>query len=247
MLFLVGSRDRRRIMETGECIMIELRKFFAVLAAGLMLASCQTTGVRGLEYLNIPSGKARNPAVIVLPTKSGVTSYIVEFADQLSRHGYVTAVVDFTTKGGADNIEAAYDFLKTQPTVLPNKIGVVGFSKGATQGLDFATYSHSFTRRRVQAHVSYYSGPGAGNIDEKHPPILFLHGDQDIRTSPGDIRNFCKAQKDYGSVCEFHIYKGVTHSFTHSSSWGSYDGAATADAFKRSLRFLDTHLKGKSG
>ena len=46
---------------------------------------------------------------------------------------------------------------------------------------------------------------------------------------------------------EFHIYKGVTHAFTHSSSWGSYDGTATANAFKRALRFLDTHLKGKSG
>ena len=235
-------------METGECIMIELRKIFVVLAAGLMLASCQTTSVRGLDSLNTPSGKARNPAVIVLPTTAGVTSYISEYAYQLSGHGYVTAVVDWTSRGGRDNIEAAYDFLITQPTVLPDKIGVVGFSKGATQGISFATYQHSFTKRRVQAHVSYYSGPGAGLIDENHPPILFLHGDQDMRTGASDIRDFCKAQKKlFGSICEFHIYKGVTHSFTHSSSWGSYDGAATSDAFKRSLRFLDTHLKGKSG
>ena len=227
--------------------MIEIRKILVVLTIALVLPAFQNTGVRGLKHLNIPSGKTRNPAVIVLPTRSGVNSYVVKFAKQLSRHGYVTAVVDFTTKGGADNIEATYDFLITLPTVLPNKIGVVGFSKGATQGLDFATYSHNFTKRRVQAHVSYYSGPGSGNIDEKHPPILFLHGDKDMRTSPGNIRNFCKAQKDYGTPCEFHIYKGVTHSFTHSSKWGSYDAAATADAFKRTLRFLDRHLKEKSG
>ena len=220
-------------------------KISLALIMGLSLAACQTTGVQGLVSFNTPSGKDRHPGVIVLPTSFGINSYIIEFGHQLSRQGYVTAVVDFIkAKGGVDNIEAAYDFLSTHPAVLPDRIGLVGFSKGANNAVGFAQYSHNFTKRRVQAIVGYYSGPDAGPNDERHPPILFLHGDQDIRMAPSGIRNFCKLQKELGTHCEFHIYEGVGHSFTHRSDWGTYDPATTTDAFKRAVRFLDKHLKG---
>jgi dienelactone hydrolase len=197
------------------------RLFLYLFIAAVMLGGCaSSTGVPGIKHISIPSDEDRHPAVIVLPTQGGVHPHVVEFASKLSRRGYVTVVVDFIrTRGGTDNIDAAHDFLSTHPSVLSDRIGVVGFSKGANQAVAFSKFSHKFTERRVQAVVAYYTGPSSGPNDELQPPILFLHGDQDSRVSPGHIRRFCQRQLNMGTVCKVHIYEGVTHAFDQPSSW----------------------------
>ncbi len=218
----------------------------AMLTASTLAACTAGTGGSGVPYVFKPSGSGKFPAVIVLHTRGGVQPHVVEFADDLSRRGYVTAVVDYFATGGVDNIEKGYDFLAQHEAVASDRIGVVGFSKGGHQAINFAYFSHRFTERRVGAIVAYYIGPDTGINDERHPPILFLHGSDDVHVSSGRLRTFCKVQRKMNTLCEAVVFQDVLHAFDHPTAvYGGYDSAAKVKAFEEAASFLDKHLKGK--
>ena len=204
-------------------------------------------------YLYKPSGDGRFPAVIFLHTIAGMQPHVLDFATALSRKGYVTLAVDYFSGRGklppnrlgySQHIQDAYDYLKTLPIVDPERIGMVGISLGPRKALEFAGYSN----RPIRGIVSYYVGrlylvrPGL----HEYPPLLFLHGELDQETDPEMVRSFCAEQERIQKVCEFHIYKGVRHAFTHQSRYGGYDAHTTADAFKRAVTFLDKYVKNRS-
>lgn len=217
------------------------------LAVSALTGCASSSGIPGVPYVFTPSGEGRFPAVIILHTKGGVSSHEIEFARKLSRRGYVTAVVDYFAPGGVDNIEKGYDLLVSHTAVLPDRIGLVGFSKGAKEAIDFSFHSHKFTERRVRAIVAYYISPSIGISYEQHPPILFLHGTLDVHSSPEQVLAFCELQRKLGAMCEAEIFEGVRHAFDHPTrEYGGYDRAITAVAFKKALWFLDKNLKGPS-
>jgi carboxymethylenebutenolidase len=207
-----------------------------------------------VTYMYTPSGKGPFPAVIVLHTIGGMLPHVQEFASALSSKGYITLAVNYFSGRGKlayaklgydQHIVDAYDHLITLPMVDPERIGMVGFSLGPRKALEF---SYSYPKKQIRGIVSYYVGrlylepaglPG-------YPPILFLHGEKDQESDPEEIRLFCVAQKKMQQVCEFHIYQGVRHAFDHQSKYDGYDHSATADAFKRSVVFLDKYVKDRS-
>lgn len=197
-----------------------------------------------------PPGEGPFPAVIVLHTIAGMQPHVTQFASALSREGYVTMAVDYFSGrwklpynklGYPQHIQDAYDYLKTLPMIDPDRIGMVGFSLGPRKALEFARDSN----RPIQGIVSYYVGrlylvsPGL----QEYPPILFLHGELDQETAPEMILSFCAEQERLQKVCEFHIYKGVRHAFTHESHYNGYSPQTAADAFKRTVTFLDKYVK----
>lgn len=234
--------------------MIELRKFFVVLTVALVLASCQTTGA-GVKlpdgsiigtYLYKPSGKGPYPAVIVLHHAGGLTDQIKEFSGELSDENFVTVAVDYTTGGGwlSDKVGAVYDYLQKLPEVDPERIGMLGFSRGALEGTGIIIdWQNEYPIRPIRAFVSYYVGRGVNGAMPAFPPILFLHGDKDVETDSRAIVAVCEELKKMGNVCEAKIYKATYHAFTHNSRYGGYDGQVSADAFKRAVAFLNKHLR----
>lgn len=192
-------------------------------------------------YLYTPSGEGPFPAVIVLHTKAGIRSHVLDFASALSRKGYVTLTVDYY-RNRSENIVDAYDHLKNLTMVDPNRIGMVGFSLGSYKAFDFVLDNPG---RKIRAIVNYYAGGWFWEFGRsEYPPTLFLHGDLDDSSSL--VKPFCEDQKKIARLCEVHLYEGVGHGFdTHSPKY-DFDGFATADAFKRSLVFLDKHVKVKS-
>jgi len=201
-----------------------------------------------------PPGKGPFPAVIVLHTCGGIQDYLLDFADDLSDEGYVTPVVDYLSAPCGSGFDAdvvkeelriiaeAYDQLKAQPAVDPDRIGMVGFSRGSNRALIFAQY---YPDRKIRGIVSYFVGcwrcgyPAYGIAN--FPPILFLHGDLD-RIQPFRLEKYCSFQRPAGNICEVHIYKGVYHNFLK----GDFNAFAEADAFKRAVAFFEKHVKGKS-
>jgi carboxymethylenebutenolidase len=194
-----------------------------------------------------PKGSGPYPGIILLHTSGGVKSHIVKFGRQLVGNGYVAVVVDYLTSGGTDNIDKGYDRLMKDAKVANDRIGVVGFSKGGDQGIKFINYSHNFTERRVQAFVSHYIGPVIPTNDELQPPMLFLHEGVVSKITPAAVENFCKLQVELGMICETHIYKRAHHGWDTNCSYCKYSGKITKDAFKRTIEFLDTHLKELPG
>ena len=92
-----------------------------------------------------PSAKSPSPAVIVLHSGSGLLPYYLDFAAALQRKGYITITPKYCfDRKDCDlgdhseqlrRIADAYDRLKTLPGVDPNRIGLVGFSRGASRAI----------------------------------------------------------------------------------------------------------------
>ena len=209
----------------------------------LGLQGCASTPGGGSVYM--PSEQGLYPAVIVLHSIRGLSSHEEEFAWRLLNQGYVTMTVNYFGEDG-NNIERGYKYISTLPNVDPQKIGLVGFSMGARQALYFASRFNAVeSNQQIAGIVSYYIGSDIVTWikSAEHPPILFLHGDQDVKVQPREIINYCKVQKESNTVCDYHIYKGAKHAFDRRSTYGSKNSTVTSDAWKRAVDFLDIHVK----
>jgi dienelactone hydrolase len=180
----------------------------------------------------------------VLHSKGGLTEHEKRFANKLARNGYVAVPVDYFARGGTDNIIAAYDQLMQHPRVKKDSIGLVGFSRGATEAIQFTYLSHKFSERRIKAIVLFYIGPRVPLVSSEYfPSVLFLHGDRDVHVSVRSIDLFCALQKKNGYWCEAVIYPGVRHAFDRQTlEYEGYNSKAAKDSYKRALTFLSTHL-----
>lgn len=136
--------------------------------------------------------------------------------------------------------------MKTLPSVDPNRIGMVGFSRGASRAISFAEF---YPGRKIKGVVSYYLAHlryiTFGRPE--YPPVLFLHGELDDEATPAWIKSFCTVENEMGKVCEFKIYPGIYHAFTHHTRrYGPRSSSVTADAWERAVAFLDKYVSGQS-
>lgn len=211
-----------------------------------VLLGCSS--IPGGGSISEPSGEGPFPAIIVLHTSGGLTQHERNYAKKLSANGYVATAVNWSS-GGGTSVTDAYDYLIARPDVDPDRIGLVGFSKGALSALWLSSrLSLMQSDYNIAGVVSYYIGhsivPWIKQLD--HPPTLFLHGDQDLYVEPIEIINYCQERIENNAVCEYKIYKGAKHAFDHQSPFRGYDGVVTADAWNRALAFLDIYVKRES-
>jgi dienelactone hydrolase len=109
--------------------------YFLLLYFAVVFPSCGANSY-------VPPGKGPFPAVILLHSQAGLTNEVLQFASDLSREGYVAWPLHYLSGGRGDGfrrevinkelsiIAAAYDELKAYPNVDPNRIAMVGFSRG---------------------------------------------------------------------------------------------------------------------
>ena len=72
-------------------------------------------------------------------------------------------------------------------------------------------------------------------------PILGLFGGADEGIPVEGVREFERGLHELGKDAEIHVYPGAKHAFANPSG-GNYDAAAAADAWQKTLAFLDKHL-----
>jgi len=235
------------LVEIKNRVDLRRRLTVVVLVAWAGAGCASLTGDPGVPHLFVPSGKGPFPGVIVLHAKGGLEPHFVNYAQELSKYGFVTVAVDYHSRGGTDNINKGYDLLARHPSVSPGRIGVLGFSRGAFEAVRISYYYPEFTDRRLGAVVAYYVAPTAGfTASERHAPILFLHGTDDVHTGADEVRRFCESQQRIGAQCEAEIYPGVRHAFDQPNNreYNGYDPEATKAAFAKAVAFLDRELKG---
>ncbi len=217
-----------------------------ILIFGLLLVAtlsgCATSGV---PYLYKDTQRSNQPAVIILHTSTGIDSGEYEYARFLKSKGFAVAVVDYYSQGGTDNIGKAYDQLISDNKVDPTRIGLVGFSRGAHIAINTSSLANKFESRKYNAIVSFYIGPFVPSNSEHVPPILFLHGDQDVYVQGNRIEQFCDIQKRiYKKVCEYKIFTDTKHSFDKArSKYQGYNVVVTNESYNRSVNFLNQYLK----
>jgi carboxymethylenebutenolidase len=74
-------------------------------------------------------------------------------------------------------------------------------------------------------------------------PVLGIYAGQDNFVTPAVVHKLDQQMKALGKSFEFHIYENTDHAFFNDTRPEVYDEKASADAWRRSLKFLREHLK----
>jgi carboxymethylenebutenolidase len=213
--------------------------------------------VQGMIYT--PQGKGPFPAVIVIHEWWGLDDWVKEQASKLADAGYAALAIDlYRGKSTANpeeahefmrgvpedrakrDLRAAFDYLKAQKYVKPDRIGSLGWCMGGGYSLDVALEEPT-----LAADVIHYGhlATEPENLKKINAPVLGIFGGQDKGIPPEDVRKFQEAMKQRGKQIEIKIYPDAGHAFENPVNKDRYRPEDAADAWKRTLAFLDSHLK----
>jgi len=202
--------------------------------------------------LKTPSTPGPHPGVVILHGSVGWRPAYAEYAKRLADSGFVALAINYFAETGRDTawgqsmhmwldwqaaIGSAAEYLRSLPSVSPDRLGLIGFSRGA-----FLAISVASTIPGVKAVVDFYGGINTStnsleNQVRNFPPLLIFHGDADTIVPIQFAYVLLDAVIKAGGDVEMHIYPGAQHAFNATSSPG-YDGAATSDSNRRTIEFL---------
>jgi len=225
-------------------------------------------------YLTKPEGSDSHPAVVVIQEIWGVNSHIQYVTDRLPSQGYVgLAPAVFHREGRMTiglheemdtafgwmgnctdanivaDVQAAVDYLKAQPFVQTDRIGIVGFCFGGR-----VSYLAACNVSDIKATVVFYGGRILAPLGGEGPspleqtskitsPVLGLFGEEDQNPTPADVAQIDAELTKQGKTHEFHMYPGCGHGF-HCNGRSSYRPESARDAWAKAMAWFDQYLKG---
>jgi dienelactone hydrolase len=189
----------------------------------------------------------RFPAIIALHGSGGGHASMAEPASLLSAQGYAVYVLHYferTETGHIDSLQTVFrhfpawmktlwdavTFVAAQPSVDPERIGLLGFSLGAYLALSAAAIDS-----RVKIVVDYFGGfPKEMKLFmRRFCPVLILHGEQDATVPVAEAYHLQQMLEKKQIPYEMKIYPGAGHGFS---------GEIWRDSGLRTLAFLNQHL-----
>ena len=223
-----------------------------------------------------PEGDGKFPAVIVIQEIFGVEPHIQDVAQRFANEGYFATAPDLfhrsgpkivvpyaemqtgfgyrqqmTDEGVVDDLNAVVQYLRSQPNVDADHIGIVGFCFGGR-----VSFLAAARVAGIGAAAVYYGGgivpradaaAGTPNLlDEAENipcPIIGFFGDQDQGIPVDQVSQIEQALKSHGKDVQVHVYPGAGHGF-FCDGRGSYHEASAKDAWFKTVDFFGRHLKG---
>ncbi len=225
-----------------------------------MMEYAQVGGEPVLGYLAMPADfDTMLPGVLLIHEWWGLNDNIKAMADRLAGEGYLALAVDLyggQVASDADsarelmqaatanmghlktNLRSAYNFLAR--TAGTEQIGTLGWCFGGGLSLETALMLPG----HVDASVVYYGRlvTDADRLEALDAPLLGLFGAEDEGIPVATVREFEAVLKTLGKDAQIHVYEGADHAFANPSGQ-RYNAEAAQDAWKRTLAFLDEHLK----
>ena len=244
-------------------------------------------------YLFRPAKPGPSPAVVFLHGCGGLISGIshrimsreTDWAAKMNAAGITVLMVDsFASRGSGEmcsrtgfkewlylrrpaDAYGALAYLQTLPQVMPDRIGMIGWSNGGGAVL-FALGTRnsgkpaSFKGPGFQAAIAFYPGSCStqrmGADWAPSAPLLILTGQEDVWTPAGPCKELVDRATGRGAPIDFHAYPGAYHDFdwpglkrrelpAYTTRAGvvpivGEDSAARADAIDRVRNFLAGHL-----
>lgn len=206
-------------------------------------------------YFAQPAAAGALPAVVMIHENRGLRPEIKSAADALAAEGYMVLAVDllgataedqegaraltanFNQDTGTANMQAAADWLRKRGAT---KVASLGWCFGGRQSIALA-----ISGEPLDATVVYYGGNMASTVDALRPiawPVLGIFGEDDQAIPLEKVEEFRASLTTLDILHEIHIYPGVGHAFANPSG-DNYAPEETADAWAKTLAFLNTTLK----
>jgi carboxymethylenebutenolidase len=214
-------------------------------------------------YLAYPrdAGPDPLPGVIVIHENRGLVDHIKDVTrraaragfvalgpDLLSRQGGTAQFTDPTAQAAAYNRTAvderladlisSLSFLKSQPNVIFDRIGGVGFCAGGGN-----LWNLALNAQELKAVVPFYGTPvpTTDQIQSLATPVLAIYAelDRNLTTQMGGVMNGMLAQQ---KTLGFVVYQGANHAF-HNDTGAAYNAAAACDAWARTVAWFNKYLR----
>jgi len=153
----------------------------------------------------------------------------------------------------------ALAWLRARPDVIPDRIGLQGWSNGASTAL--ATMSPVaqvppalMPASGFRAALAFYPGCSLHDAFKDTPlrptaPTLVLHGTADEEVSYKRCQDLVQRSRAAGGPIDIRLYPGAAHNFdspTQSVQRREANAIATEDAVAVSMQFFAQHLGGTS-
>ncbi len=199
------------------------------------------------------------PAVIILHEWWGLNSHIQDLAFRLAQHGYVAlAVNQYSRLGGivtsnpalaselmakvnpsdlTQDLNAACEFLNFQEYVKKNRIAVLGFCMGGSNALSYAC-----ARRQLRAAVAFYGKVPRASLSGLHCPVLYHQAERDDWITEEEVAHLSSTLAAAKVPCQVYKYPGTSHAFFNDTRPDVYNPDAAAEAWSRTLTFLDQYI-----
>lgn len=207
-------------------------------------------------YLAQPNDDGVYPGIVMIHEWWGLNDNIKQMADDLASEGYVVLAVNlygvnaatttdeareltssYDKQKGVENMNSAAKFLQENYDV--NNLGSIGWCFGGGESLNMALHNED-----MSATVIYY---GRLTIDESQLstidwPVLGIFAGLDQGISVDTVNEFETSLNNLEIENEIYIYPNVEHAFANPSG-ERYAPDETKDAWKKTVTFLDEHLK----
>ena len=213
--------------------------------------------VKGILYT--PTGNGPFPAIVVIHEWWGLNDWVKEQATKLADQGYVALAIDLYRGKVADNPDMAHElmrglpedralrdlhaavvFLQSQPNVKKDRIASIGWCMGGGYSLDVALQEPTLAATVINyGHLA----TDRAAIQKIHAAILGNFGGQDRGIPPDDVKKFEASLKQAGKSADLKIYPDAGHAFQNPNNKSGYRADDTADAWQRTVKFLDSTLK----
>ena len=256
-----------RISFIGTLILVCTSTVLGAIQTKIIEYKAGDTTLKGLLAWD-DSIKGKRPGVIVVHEWWGNKEYAQQRARQLAEMGYVGFAADMYGAGkttdhakeagewagkimnnralGMVRAKAAYDTLKAQDMVDPERIAAIGYCFGGAIVLEMAREGID-----LDGVASFHGGlatsaPATGPITAR---IRVCDGSYDRFVSAEEMTNFKEEMDKAGAKYEIIIYPGAQHSFTVPSADSrkidniKYDAAADRKSWDDLKRFLENVLK----
>jgi carboxymethylenebutenolidase len=210
-------------------------------------------------FLATPEKPGRYPALVVIHEWWGLTDWVKGETEKLAEQGYVALAVDlYRGKVTSDpeeahelmrglpqdralsDLKAGFNYLSTRKDVDRGHIGSIGWCMGGGFSLQLAIHEP----RLAACVVNYGALPtDPTDIQQIGAPVLGNFGAMDRGITPDDVEAFRKTMTGLGRRVDLKVYDGAGHGFENSTNATAYRPEAAADAWARSVAFLNKSLK----
>lgn len=231
------------------------------------------TGLSIWGHLSRPPGEGPFPAMVLLHGCAGIQPTHYRWSELLNEQGYVTLIPDSfsprsvmnrcTQDAGPDmhqdrSLDAmgALAYLQSRADINVERIGIMGWSHGATMALETVSRRGLASRKNPAFELAITMFPYCVADRRFDLPVLILIGEADDWSPAAYCRDLA-AQNEPSGMVTLITYARVFHAFdlmevadgfaaygpNQMQYWVKYDPRAHQDAIVRVRTFLTEHMR----